>query len=341
MSSRSQALRAAAVLLVSFALAAILLICFNPPNALASLSAFFFGPFRNSYSFGNMLNAAVAILFAGLGAALAFRGGIVNLGGEGYVYSGALLGYLAASSMGSMNATVAIIIAAACAFLLSAVVGSLPALMRRGPGWNELITSFLLSQAIIPLVDWLIASPLRDPRSQIVATALLPEGMRLPGLLGLSSLNISAFAAILGCLVVYLALERSYWGFKQRMSGQSPEFAAAIGLNVQALRTQTLALSSGIMGLGGFLSMLGTHGRVIRSFSSGIGWSGLACAIVAGSDPLILPFAALLFAYLDAGTTQAQFAAGIPAELSGIIQALVFFMAASTGILIKKRSKHD
>src|SRR5512133_2815871 len=104
MSTRSQALRAAAVILVSFGLAAVLLVCFKPLNALASLNAFFLGPFKNIYSLGNMLNAAVAILFSGLGAALAFRGGIVNLGGEGYVYAGALVGYLAASMLGALAA---------------------------------------------------------------------------------------------------------------------------------------------------------------------------------------------------------------------------------------------
>jgi ABC-type uncharacterized transport system permease subunit len=337
MTLRSTALRASITILVFFALAAILLVCFNPRNAHSSLIAFFSGPFRNPYSLGNMLSSATALCFSGLGAALAFRAGIVNLGGEGYIYLGALSGYLAASATGGGASAFAIMIAACCAFGVAAVIGSIPSLMKRGPGWDELITSFLLAQALIPLIDWIVAAPLRDPGSQIVATALLPATMRLPRLLPPSSLDASAFIALALCAIVYLALRRSYWGFKQRTAGQSPEYAKAIGLNLGALRAQALALSSGIMGVGGFFAMLGGHGRLIRSFPAGMGWSGLACAIVAGSDPILIPFAALLFAYLDAGTTQAQFTAGIPPELSGIIQAIVFFMAASTGVFLKRR----
>lgn len=340
MTLRSTALRAATTLLVSFGLAALLLVCFNPRNAQASLVAFFVGPARNPYMLGNTLNAAVSLCFSGLGAALAFHAGVVNLGGEGYVYFGALAGYLAAAASEGGAPGVGIALAGLCAFAATALVGSIPTLMRRGPGWDELITSFLLAQGMIPLIDWAVASPFRDPASQIVATALLPRSMRLPDLLPPSSLDASAAIAAAGCAAVYLALRRSYWGFRQLTAGRSPDYARSIGLNLNSLRAQALALSSGIMGLGGFLSMLGGHGRLIRSFSAGMGWSGLACAIVAGSDPVFVPFAALLFAYLDAGSTQAQFAAGIPQELSGVIQAVVFFMAASTSLLLSKRRSH-
>jgi len=52
---------------------------------------FFIGPFTNKYYFGNMLNAAIPLVFTGLGIAIAFKFFVFNLGGEGQVYSGALV----------------------------------------------------------------------------------------------------------------------------------------------------------------------------------------------------------------------------------------------------------
>lgn len=317
----------------SFALAALLLLAFAPGSRAVALRSFFLGPFRNTYSLGNMLGAATGIAFSGLGAALAFRAGVVNLGGEGYIYLGAVAGYIAASSSASMPPWLAVIAAAACAFSSAALVGSAPSLLRRSRGWDELISSFLLAQAIIPFLDWLVSSPLRDPSSQILATAALPRQLRPPRILPPSVLDPSVYLVLAACLAAYLALQRSYWGFRQRMTGEAPDFASAIGFNVGAERAIALTIGSGLMGLGGFLAMLGAQGRVIRSFSSGLGWSGLACAIVAGSNPLLVPPAALFLAYLEAGATQAQLSAGIPPELAGMLQAALFFLAASSRLL--------
>jgi simple sugar transport system permease protein len=335
-SSLSGARRSALMLLLAFALSSILISCFKP--SLESLEAFFLGPFESAYAFGNMLDAAVGISFSALGAALAFKGGVINLGGEGFVYSGAVLGFICGYKLPGAWGWLATCLMTLAAFLSCASLGSIPALIRKASGRDELISSFLLSQALIPILDWAVSSPLRDGSSQIIATSPLPSAFRPFRLLVPSDLNASLLILLLACLCAYLALYRSRWGFELRMSGSSPPFARSIGLDVPSLRAWAMSLSSGIMGAGGFLLMAGSHGRVIKSFSAGLGWSGLACAIVARSNPLLLPFAALLFAYLDSGTNAARLVSGLPEEAASLVQAIVFFAAASEGFPRKRRS---
>jgi simple sugar transport system permease protein len=102
-----------------------------------------------------------------------------------------------------------------------------------------------------------------------------------------------------------------------------------LGLRRRLWRAIGFALGAGIIGLAGFWLLQGRDFRVIRSFSAGLGWSGLACAIVARSNPLFIPFASLLFAWLERGAEGAEIAAGLPHELSGVIEACVFLAVAS------------
>jgi ABC-type uncharacterized transport system permease subunit len=75
---------------ISFAIA-ILLILLLSKQPLTTIYYFFVGPFTNSYYFGNMLNTAIPLVFTGLGISIAFKSSVFNLGGEGQVYSSALV----------------------------------------------------------------------------------------------------------------------------------------------------------------------------------------------------------------------------------------------------------
>ncbi len=321
--------------LCAVALGFSILVIYQP----SGLASFFLGPFAHLFSFGNMLNRAALLCLSALAASLAFKAGIIHLGGEGFIYLGAVTGFALARLLPPSWGILAFILPALASMAAGAFAGSLPSCMRRLSGRDELITSFLLSQALLPLLDWAVSSPLRDPKSQIIATAFLRQDQRPTLLLSQSSLNTSALISLLACFLFYLFLYRSRGGLLTRLSGHSRKFVEYSGHSTESLRFKVMAFSSAIMGLCGFLAMSGDHGRVIRGFSSGLGWSGLACAIVARSNPFLLPLAALLFAYIDAGTKSAQMTSGLPGELAAIIQALIFFAAAS-GRFSERRDTH-
>ena len=147
-----------------------------------ALEAFFLQPVANAYYFGNMLSTMGYLLLASLGIVAAFRGGLYNLGGEGQIFVGALAGTLAALALpglpGFAGVLLVLVVGAATGALLAGVSG----LLRRVWGAPELITSYLLSAALIPVSEYLITGPANDPDRNLLATATIhPEATGLRG----------------------------------------------------------------------------------------------------------------------------------------------------------------
>jgi simple sugar transport system permease protein len=92
-------------------------------------------------------------------------------------------------------------------------------------------------------------------------------------------------------------------------------------------------LSGGLAAVGGIVDVLGVHGRVLRGFSGGYGWNGIAVALIARNHPLGVVPAALFFAYLESGAQIASFEAGLTPEISRIVQAVVFYLVTAEAVL--------
>jgi simple sugar transport system permease protein len=117
------------------------------------------------------------------------------------------------------------------------------------------------------------------------------------------------------------------------MAGNNEIFARYGGVNTKLNTTLAMAVSGGLYGLAGSLAVLGTYYATIKEFSAGLGWNGLAVALIAGFyTPAVIP-AALFFAWLGAGARIAMQNTGLTSEVATIVQALIFFL--STSLLIR------
>jgi len=296
------------------------------------LAAFYLGPFSSAYAFGNMLENAAILGTAALGAAISLRAGAVNLGGDGQFYSGALAGHVILTWVRGFPAPAAAPLAWAGAFLAGSLLGALPALLKRRGGADELITSFLSSAALIPCLDWIVAGPLKDPDSQLIATRAIDPALSFTRLLPPSSLSAAALAAAALTALGWIGYWRTRAGFRLRMSGAAPDFAEAAGLEPRRIRFAAMVLGAGIIGLAGVWAVMGRSPRVFQNFSGGMGFTALACAITARLSPALVLPAALFFAFLEAGAKSAQILSGMTAQASSMLQALVLLaMAAASG----------
>jgi len=301
------------------------------------VAAFYLGPFSSTYALGNMLESASVLAVAAAGAFIALRAGAVNLGGEGQFFLGALAGHALLISSGGMSPVIAIPLAAAAALLSAAALGGLSSGLRRLSGADELITSFLASQAAIPVLDWAVAGPLKDPGSQLIATRALPSALGLARLMPPSALNAGIFGAGAAAAAAWILLRRTRTGYLIRMEGLSPDFSAASGLPGSRVRAFAMIAGAGLMGLAGLWAAQGRSLRVFQSFAAGRGFSALACALVAGTRPALVPVSAFFFSFLEAGSRSAQAAAGVPAQSAAIIQALVLLAVAAGAGRERKR----
>jgi simple sugar transport system permease protein len=119
-----------------------------------------------------------------------------------------------------------------------------------------------------------------------------------------------------------LLLFRTPFGLRLRAVGEAPLAARAAGLPDVRLRLAAFALSGGLAGLAGGLEVAALTGRLYDPFSAGVGYSGIAAALLGGLHPIGATLAALLFAALGAGAGAVQRDAGVPAALATLLQAV-------------------
>lgn len=311
--------------------AALLLLAFSS-SFLDALGLFFLGPFKNAYYFGNMLSSSVALAVAGLGASLAFGSRNFNLGGEGQVYLGAIAAVLVCLGLPPMPPAALIAAAIGAAMATGGLMGAVSGALKRRLGVDELISSFLFSSGLVFVGDFLVTGPLQDPASNFQTTQAIPEAARLAKIFPPSSLSSSAFIALAVILLVAFLLDRSRLGFELRLTGRNPEFARYVGIDTGAYATAPMAASGALYGLAGALMILGSYYKAMKGFSSGMGWSGIAVALLAGNRPLAVIPAALFFAYLDSGAKAVMVGADVTSEIVDIVQSVVFFLVTAKAL---------
>lgn len=314
---------------LAVAVALILLLSRAP---LATIYHFFVGPFANRYSFGNMLNAAVPLVFTGLGMCLAFRSSVFNLGGEGQLYAGALAATVVMLALPSARGWLGGPAAAAAAMLTGGLLASLSGLCKARWGTDELISSFLVSAAVVYVVNYVITGPLDDPANNLLATYAVGEQYWLRGLFPPSRLNASAFVALAASLAAQFLLYRTHAGYQMRMCGLNREFSRYGGINVSAYVVLPMLLSGALHGVAGCLSVMGTHHAALKEFSAGMGWNGIAVALIARSHPLAVLPAAVFFAYLDAGAKAAMLHSDVTFEIAAVVQSVIFYLVTAQAI---------
>ena len=293
---------------------------------------FFAGPFTNRYYFGNMLNSAIPLVFTGLGISIAFKSSLFNLGGEGQVYAGALVTTFICLALPNFNGFLGGFMALTAGVATGAVLAGLSGFFKMKWGTDLLISSFLISGAVVLIVNYFITGPMDDPNSSLLTTPGIALQYRLPQILKPSKLDISILFSVAAAVLVFFFMYYTHRGYEMRMCGLNREFARYGGVNVSTYLILPMILSGALHGLGGGLAVMGTHHMALKEFTFGMGWNGIAVALIARNHPLgVLP-AALFFAYLGAGAKAAMLHSDVTFEIATIIQSIIFYLITAQSI---------
>ena len=320
---------------LSFAAAIALLagLSSSPGDALA---AFFAGPVSSGLAWGNLANETLLLALTGLGASLAFGAGAFNLGGEGQAYAGGLAALAAALAVPAWGAggTLTALAAGTAAGL---ALGALSGWLKTAFDADEIITTFLLSAAAVPLVDALMTGVFGDPSSMLIASRPIAAGLWIPGLLPPSSLNVGVLAAVPLVLLFGVLVNQTAWGYRLRLVGRNRDFARYAGISTAAYSLVPLSLSGALHGLAGGLGVLGTQHALVQGFSFGWGWNGIAVALIARTNPWYVLPSALLLAYLDQASRSVVLQGQFPFQLSAVFQAAILFFITARLVLPRLR----
>ena len=280
------------------------------------------------------------MILTGLGATIAFSAGTFNLGLEGQLYFGTLCATFVALHLTDLNREISIFLILSVAFVVGGLMGVLCGFLKVFFKVDELLSSYLISQALIYIVDYFLNGPFRDPFAGLSASRYISSSIMFSKIMLPSDLHSGIFLALALTILIYFIMQFSSFGYQIKVVGSNYEFARYGGIKVSRIWLVTLLLSGGLAGLGGIIDVLGVHGRMIRGFSFGYGFNGIAVALIARNNPIFVIPSALLFSYLEAGAQISSIMADVTPEISQIIQATIFYLITAelfVMFLIKKK----
>ncbi|AEH50279.1 ABC transporter permease [Pseudothermotoga thermarum] len=296
-----------------------------------AIESFFLLPLRNFYFLSQILVGAVPLIFTGLAAFCSFSAGVFNIGLEGQLYFATLAGTFVALHLKGFQA---VFFALLVAFIVGSAVASLSAFLKIKLNIDELITTFLVSNGLIHVTNFLLNTYLRDPMAALSATKYLHvEVLTIPGL----NVHVGFLVAILLAIWLQMVFEKSVLGYQMRLVGGNVVFSRYAGIDVEKTWWIAFALSGGLAALGGMVDVLAVHGRMIRGFSFGYGWNGIAVALLAKNKPFFVIFSALFFSYLETGAQIASIFADVTPEIARLVQASVFYLVTAEALASLKR----
>lgn len=287
------------------------------------------GIFGDAYTIGNTIRQITPYILAGLAVAFAFRTGLFNIGVEGQL----LMGWLAAAWVGYavelpriIHLPLAILAAAAAGAFWAFLVGFLKARFSV----HEVISSIMLNYTALYITN-AIVKELSDGsfKTETVHASATLRAQWLRDLTDNSSLHLGIFVALAMVVVMWFLLEKTTRGYELKAVGFNKNAAEYAGMSVNKNIILAMTISGAFAGLAGAMEALGTFQNAsIKAGFTGVGFDGIAVALLGANTPLGVVFGATLFGSLKYGALNMPNAAGIPEEMVSIIIALIIFFVA-------------
>lgn len=316
-----------------------LLILLNGTNPLTAYYEMFRGALGNSKAVADSLSRATPLIFTGLSAAFAFKGGILNIGQEGQLYWGALAATWVALTF---NVLPSIILIPLCivAGLVGGALWALPAgLLNVKLDVNLMIVTIMLNSIAPFITEYFVAYPMKGELN-VNASFKVPEAARFTRLLPPSQLNFGFVIAILTGIILFLYISKTAYGFELRSMGENIKFAEYFGVPIGNKVIMTMLVSGAIAGLAGVEQVLGFHYRFIAGFSPGYGFTGITAALLGRLDPISTIFSAIFLGILEAGALKMEIMTNVSRDLTIVVQAVIILMFGAQ-YLIRFKNKSE
>lgn len=315
-------------------------------NALAVVELLIAGAFGNGEAVGYTLYYATNFIFTGLAVAVAFHCGLFNIGGEGQAYIGGLGVGLACLYLDMLPFALLLPAAILAAALFGSAWAFIPGYLQARRGSHVVITTIMFnfiaaSVMVYLLVNVLIAPGQMSPESrEFAASVNLPFmhealawfGIRIVG----SPLNLSFLWALICCLLVWLFVWRSRWGYELRAVGANQAAAVYAGISPARNIVIAMGISGALAGFLGLNEIMGVHHRLLLEFTAGYGFVGIAVSLMGRNHPVGICLAALLFGALYQGGAELSFEIPkITREMVVVIQGLVILFCGALEFMFK------
>lgn len=321
-----------ACMLAALAIASVVIVLATDADPFDVFHAMYEGSLSRPDAIGLTLDRATPILIVALGGIIASRAAMINIGLEGQLIVGGLVGAVVALKLGlPVGANLPLTLVASA--IGGALWAGIASLLRFWRNVDVVISTLLLNFVAIEVLSFALNKSylLQETRENV---QLLPQSDRLPSAHQLTRIgsppdfNVTSgiFIALILAGILTFALARTRWGFRLKMLGMNPSAARAAGVSMAAVGGGALVLSGAFAGLAGGVIFTGMAFRVQPGYSSNMGGDGLLVALIARRNVAATIPVAFFFGAMRAGGGFLA-STGVPRYLVDVVQPLLVLAA--------------
>jgi simple sugar transport system permease protein len=315
----------------------VLLVGENPARALRILAG---GAFGDAEAFGYTLYYATNFVFTGLAVAVAFHGGLFNIGAEGQAYMAGLGVALLCLGAGGWPTVLVIPAAVVVAAAGGAAWAFVPGWLQAKRGSHVVITTIMFNFIASSVMTYLLVNVMIKPGQQSPETREFDPNTWLPQIhdvlrwlgweIGRSPLNCSFLLALVACVVVWFYLWHTRWGYELRALGHNETAAVYGGIPPARTVIVAMSISGALAGLMSLNEVMGVHHRLLLNFPGGAGYVGIAVALMGRNHPVGIVLAAVLFGALYQGGSELSFdMPKLTRDMVVVIQGLIILVCGA------------
>jgi general nucleoside transport system permease protein len=307
-------------------------------NPFTSLYVYFVEPLTAWWSVEQLIVKAAPLVLIATGLAVAYRANVWNIGAEGQLYAGAILGGLVPVLFPQWQSPLVLLLMLIMGALGGMAWGAVPALLRNRFNANEILTSLMLVYVIQLVLDYLVRGPWRDPQGfNFPKSITFSDWQTLPFIT--TSIHTGVLFAVIAAIALAFLMSNTLKGFEVRVSGQAPRAARFAGFSEKRTVMFCFLLSGGLAGLAGITEVAGVINQLQPQISPGYGFTAIIVAFLGRLNPIGVIFAGLLLALSYLGGESAQMSLGISDKIARVFQGILLFfiLICDTFILYRLR----
>ena len=309
-------------------------------NPFSALYVYFIEPLTALWSIEQLIVKATPLVLIGAGLSVCYLANIWNIGAEGQLTAGAILGGMIPVLFPQWQSPLALLAMLVMGIAGGAAWGAIPALLRNRFSANEILTSLMLVYVAQLLLDWLVRGPWRDPQGFNFPKSITFSGWQLlPVLQG--SIHAGALFALVAALALAFLMGRTLKGFEIRVAGKSARAARFAGFSEKKTVLFCFMLSGGLAGLAGVSEIAGVAGQLQPQVSPGYGFAAIIVAFLGRLNPVGVIIAGLLLALSYLGGEAAQITLGISDRIAKVFQGILLFYILACDTLILYRIRFE
>lgn len=308
-------------------------------SPLAAFKVYFIEPLTDPWALQELAVKATPLIIIACGLVFCFRANLWNIGAEGQLIMGAVLGSIVPlATVGWESAPWVLPVALVLGALGGALYGFIPALLRVRFGVSEILVSLMLVYVAELMLDYLVRGPWRDPKGfNFPTTPNFEDFAQLPNLASEGRLHAGILIALLCAVITWFVMNRTLFGFGIRVAGEAPRAARFSGFNANRMTIAAFVISGGLAGLAGIVEVTGQIGQLKPSISGGLGFTAIIVAYLGRLHPAGILFGAFVIALTVYGGEAAQITLKLPLDLTRTFQGILLFCVLAADALTTYR----